>query len=153
MFLRQNSLFLFPLFISLDVTFLLMNKCQRNKNPTHTWQRHTERLYCTIMWHIRGDTVRDAPYCQLDVTDASLGRGRCVNLGQERWDVGITSWRASLTCNDSSSKVDVDDAGGEGGQNHSQRGKEAAHHHHWTAAEAVHQHAAHRTWMKSNTPR
>lgn len=57
----------------------------------------------------------------------------------------------SLTCNDSSREVDVDDGGGEGGQDHSQRGKEAAHHHHWTTAEAVHQHAAQRTWMKCNT--
>lgn len=45
----------------------------------------------------------------------------------------------------------MDDAGGEGGQDHSQRGEEAAHHHHWTAAEAVHQHTAQRTWTKYNT--
>lgn len=48
----------------------------------------------------------------------------------------------TLTCNHSSGEVDVDDAGGEGGQDHSQRGEEAAHHHHWATAETVHQDAA-----------
>lgn len=55
-----------------------------------------------------------------------------------------------VTCNDSSSEVDVDDTCGKGGQNHSQRGKEAPHHHDWTTAEAVHQHAAQGTWTKCN---
>jgi len=52
------------------------------------------------------------------------------------------------TCDDPDGEVDVDDAGGEGGQDHPQRGEEAAHHHHRTAAEAVHQDAAQRTWVK-----
>lgn len=46
----------------------------------------------------------------------------------------------------------MDDAGGEGGQDHSQRGKEAAHHHHRTTSEAVNQHAAQRSWRKSDAP-
>lgn len=58
-----------------------------------------------------------------------------------------------LTCDDTSSEVDVDDAGGEGGQDHSQRGKEATHHHHWTTAEAVYQHSAQRTWVRHSTLR
>lgn len=50
------------------------------------------------------------------------------------------------TCYDPSREVDVDDAGGEGGQDHSQRSEDASHQHHWTTAEAVHQHTAQRTW-------
>lgn len=46
----------------------------------------------------------------------------------------------------------MDDAGGEGGQDHPERGEEASHHHHRATAEAVHQNAAQRTWAKrSNT--
>lgn len=51
----------------------------------------------------------------------------------------------TLTCNHSSGEVDVDDAGGEGGQDHPHRGEEASHHHHRATAEAVHQYAAQRT--------
>lgn len=56
----------------------------------------------------------------------------------------------SQTCDDPSGEVDVDDAGGEGGHDHSKRGKEAAHHHHWTTAEAVNQHTAERTCIEWN---
>lgn len=61
---------------------------------------------------------------------------------------GVCNGQTHLTSNDSSAEIDVDDAGGEGGQNHSQRGEESAHHHHRTAAEAVHQDAAQGAWWK-----
>lgn len=62
--------------------------------------------------------------------------------------LGLTNTQSDcLTCNNPSSEVDVDDAGGEGGQDHSQRGKEATNHHHRTAAKLVNQHTAERTWM------
>lgn len=48
------------------------------------------------------------------------------------------------TCNNSNAEVDVHDAGGKGGQNHSQRGKEPSNHHHWSTAKPVHQHTAQR---------
>lgn len=64
--------------------------------------------------------------------------------------VGNSEQTLSQTCNNSSREVDVDDAGGEGGQDHSQRGKEAAYHHHWTTSEAVNQHTAQRTWRISD---
>lgn len=54
------------------------------------------------------------------------------------------------TCDNPCREVDVDDAGGEGGKDHSQRGEEATHHHHWTTAKAVHQHTAKRAWTKCN---
>lgn len=56
----------------------------------------------------------------------------------------------TLTCDHSSGEVDVDDAGGEGGQDHTQRGKEASSHHHWATAEAVHQYAAQGSWEKNS---
>lgn len=75
--------------------------------------------------------------------------GVFIYLGQEKSDVTIQTF--SPTCNDPYTEVDVDDAGGEGGQDHSQRGKEATHHHHWATAKAVHQHTAQRTWIKCDT--
>lgn len=83
------------------------------------------------------------------VCSSCSGEVRCWNNFLEGGKLGADG----LTCDDSSSEVDVDDAGGKGGQDHSQRGKEAAHHHHWTTAEAVYQHTAQRTWTKCNTLR
>ena len=55
-----------------------------------------------------------------------------------------------FTCNNSSAQVDVYDAGGKGGQNHSQRGEEPSNHHHRSAAKPVYQYTAQRAWAKHN---